>query len=249
MADNGVRIESVEAELRSEISSSSAKKMKDQYRLDPAKNILTDPGVLTTLSESSPLDTMVSGPDALISITKISTRTSRDEIKKLLREDPGREAHMRYHDFYTIIFVTRIRMEDSSTTRFVNAIMQFVFPPFVKILNYSPRERGIIPGLIKAGGTGIRSSPALDLTAVSFKGTGFPRILRKSGLNSYLVQTQKLPAYTAKNPGSIWEYPRPGCLNTWRCLKMTMKYMAKYIPPCRYSTVKVPAKKTSQFFP
>ena len=30
MADNGVRVESVEAELRSEISISSAKLMKDQ---------------------------------------------------------------------------------------------------------------------------------------------------------------------------------------------------------------------------
>jgi hypothetical protein len=80
---------------------------------------------------------------------------------------------MKNHDFYTIIFVTRIRMEDPSTTRFVNAFLQFVFPSFVKILNYSPRERGVIPGIIKTAGTGILSSPALDLTAVSLKGTGF----------------------------------------------------------------------------
>jgi len=175
MADNGVRVESVEAELRSEISISSAKMMNDQYRHDPAKkNNRTDPTVFTTPSDNSPTDDVVSGPDALISITKISTRTSREEIKKLLIEDPGREEHMKNNDFHTIIFVTRIRMEDPSTTRFVNAILQFVFPPFVKILNYSPREREVIPGIIKSVGTGILTSPALDLTAVSFKGTGFP---------------------------------------------------------------------------
>ena len=175
MADNSVRIESVEAELRSEIGISSAKMMKAQYRNDPAKNNLTDSGVFTTPSDNSPLDDVVSGPDALISITKISTRTSREEIKKLLIEDPGREEHMKNHDFYTIIFVARIRIADPSTTRFINAFIKFVFPADVKILEYSPKERGVITGIIKSGGTGILTSPGLDLKAVSSRGTGSPQ--------------------------------------------------------------------------
>ncbi len=52
MADDSVRVESVEAELRSEISISSAKMMKDHYRHDPAKNNLTDPSIFTTPSEN-----------------------------------------------------------------------------------------------------------------------------------------------------------------------------------------------------
>ena len=51
MADKSVRVESVEAALRSEISISSAKMMKIQYLHDPAKNNCADPGVLTTPSE------------------------------------------------------------------------------------------------------------------------------------------------------------------------------------------------------
>lgn len=174
MADDVVRVESVEAELRSEIGISSAKMMKIQYQHESAKNTSDDPGFLITPSENPRMDDIVSGPDALISITKISTRTSREEIKKLLIEDPGREEHMRNHDFYTIVFVIRIRMEDPSTTRFINALIRFVFPSKVTIIKYSPQERGTIPGIIKGGGTGIISTPGLDFAAVSLKGTGIP---------------------------------------------------------------------------
>jgi hypothetical protein len=214
MADNGVRVESVEAELRSEISISSAKMMKILYLHDPAKNNCTDPGVVTTLSESPSLDNVVSGPDALISITKISTRTSHEEIKKLLVEDPGREAHMKNHDFYSIVFVMRIRMEDPSTTRFVNAIIQFVFPSDVKILQYSPRGRGTIPGIIKTGGRGIHLSPGLDLSAVSLKGTGLTdnkpenRFEFRSGTDIKINGTysKKSGFYLAMLPLELFEY-------------------------------------------
>jgi hypothetical protein len=174
VSDNGVRIESVEAELRSEIGISSAKMMKLQYQHDFEKNTLADTSPLSDQAETTMQDEIVSGPNALISITKISTPTPREEIKKLLIEDPGREEHLHNHDFYSIVFITRIQMEDPSTTRFINASIQFVFPAEVKILGYSPRERGVITGIIKAGGTGILSSPALDLTSISSKGTELP---------------------------------------------------------------------------
>ena len=249
MADNGVRIESVEAELRSEISSSSAKKMKDQYRLDPAKNILTDPGVLTTLSESSPLDTMVSGPDALISITKISTRTSRDEIKKLLREDPGREAHMRYHDFYTIIFVTRIRMEDPSTTRFVNSIIQFVFPADVKILLYSPRERGVITGIIKTSGTGILVSMGLDITAVSLKGTGFPDDNPENRFEFISGTDTKISGTYSKKSGFCLGIPPSELFEYMAMLKNDHEVYGEVYPPMPLFDVESSGKENLAVFP
>jgi len=231
MADNDVRVESVEAELRSEISMSSAKMMNDQYRHYPAKNNLTTPDVFTTPSENNQTGDIVSGPDALISITKISTRTTREEIKKLLIQDPGREEHMKNHDFYTIIFVTRIRMEDSSTTRFVNAIMQFVFPPFVKILNYSPRERGIIPGIIKAGGTGILSSPALDLTAVSFKGTGFPEDTPEERFEFMSGTDTKITGIYSKKSGFYLGIPPPGLFEYMAMLKNDHEVYGEVYPP------------------
>jgi hypothetical protein len=214
MADNNVRVESVEAELRSEISMASAKMMRIHYQNDSAKNILADSDVLTALSEKSQMDDIVSGPDALISITKISIRTPREEIKKLLIEDPGREDHLKNYDFYTIIFVTRIRMEDPSTTRFVNATIQFVFPPNVKILKYSPRERGIIPGIIKAGGTGILISPGLDLTVLSAKETELSvdtpenQFEFGSGADTKITGTysKKSGIYLAMPPPELFEY-------------------------------------------
>ena len=122
-------------------------------------------------------------------------------------------------------------------------------PPYVKILQSSSRERGDIAVIIKAGGTGIRSSPALDLTAESFKGTDFLKIHRKTALNSYPAQTQKLPAYTVKNPGSIWEYLHTDCLNTWRCLKTTMKYLVRYFSRYHYLTLKKTGKENLAVFP
>jgi hypothetical protein len=193
--------------------------MKIYYQHDPAKNNPAEPLILKTLSENSQMGDTIAGPDALISITKISTRTSREEIKKLLIEDRGREEHMKNHDFYTIIFVTRIRIEDPSTTRFVSAIIQFVFSPFVKILNYSPRERGIIPGIIKAGGTGILSSPALDLTAVSFKGTGFPEDTPDDRFEFMSGTDTKITGLYSKKSGFYLGIPPPGLFEYMAMLK------------------------------
>jgi hypothetical protein len=249
MADNSVRVESVEAELRSEIGISSAKLMKDQYRHDPAKNNLVDPGVFTTPSENFPAGDIVSGPDALISITKISTRTSREEIKKLLIEDPGREEHMKNHDFYTIIFVTRIRMEDPSTASFVNATIQFVFPPYVKILKYSPRERGVIPAIIKAGGTGILSSPALDLTAESFKGTGFPDDTPENRFEFISGADTKITGIYSKKSGFYLGIPPPGLFEYMAMLKNDHEVFGEVFPPIPLFDIETTGKENLAVFP
>jgi len=249
MADNSVGVESVEAELRSEIAISSAKLMKDQYRHDPAKNNLIDPGVFTTPSENLPTSDIVSGPDALISITKISTRTSREEIKKLLIEDPGREEHMKNHDFYTIIFVTRIRMEDPSTACFVNAILEFVFPPYVKILKYSPRERGIIPAMIKAGGTGILSSPALDLTAESFKGTGFPDETPENRFEFISGADTKITGIYSKKSGFYLGIPPHGLFEYMAMLKNDHEVFGEVFLPIPLFDIETTGKENLAVFP
>jgi len=249
MADNGVRVESVEAELRSEIGISSAKLMKDQYGNDPAKNNLIDPSVFTTQSENIPAGDIVSGPDALISITKISTRTTREEIKKLLIEDPGREEHMKNHDFYTIIFVTRIRMEDPSTTTFVNAILEFVFPSYVKILKYSPRERGDIPVIIKAGGTGIRSSPALDLTAESFKGTGFPEDTPENRFEFISGADTKITGIYSKKSGFYLGIPPHGLFEYMAMLKNDHEVFGEIFLPISLFDIEKTGKENLAVFP
>jgi hypothetical protein len=249
MADNGVSVESVEAELRSQIGISSAKLMKDQYRHNPAKSNLADPGVFTALSENFPAGDMVSGPDALISLTKISTRTTREEIKKLLIEDPGWEAHMKKHDFFTIIFVTRIRMEDPSTTSFVNAILEFIFPPYVKILRYSPRERGIIPAIIKTGGTGILSSPSLDLTAESLKGTGFPDDTPENRFEFISGAEKKITGIYSKKSGFFLGIPPPDLFEYMAMLKNDHEVFGEVFPPLMLFDIETTGKENLAVFP
>jgi hypothetical protein len=249
MADTGVRVESVEAELRSEIGISSANLMKDQYGNDAARNNLIDPGVVTTPFENIPARDIVSGPDALISITKISTRTSREEIKKLLIQDPGREEHMKNHDFYTIIFVTGIRMEDPSTASFVNAILEFVFPPYVKILACSPREREVIPAIIKAGGTGILSSPALDLTAESFNGTGFPDDTPENRFEFISGADTKITGIYSKKSGFYLGIPPPGLFEYMAILKNDHEVFGEVFPPIPLFDIETSGKENLAVFP
>ena len=249
MAAQGVWVESVEAELRSEIGISSAKLMKDQYGNDAARKNLIDPGVFMTPYENIPAGDIVSGPDALISITKISTRTSREEIKKLLIQDPGREEHMKNHDFYTIIFVTRIRMEDPSTASFVNAILEFVFPPYVKILTWSPREREVIPAIIKAGGTGILSSPALDLTAESFKGTGFPDDIPENRFDFISGADTKITGIYSKKYGFYLGIPPSRLFEYMAMLKNDHEVFGEVFPPIPLFDIETSGKENLAVFP
>ena len=249
MTDNSVRIESVEAELRSEIGVSSAKMMKSYYRDETAKNNRTDPCIITTPSGNPPPDDIVSGPDALISLTKISARTSRDEIKNLLIEDPNREEHMKNHDFYTILFVMRIRVEDPSTTRFISAFMQFVFPSDVKILKYSPKERGVIPGVIKSGGTGILTSPGLDIKAVSFRGTGFPDDSFEERFEFISGADTKITGTYSKKSGFYLGIPPPGLFEYMAMLKNDHEVFGEVFPPIPLFDIETTGNENLAVFP
>ncbi len=171
MADNGVWVESVKAALLSEIELVSARMMKVAYLPYPVKN--RDEEQCVPLSQ--PMNILqadeVSGPNAVVYVTKISTRTPGEDIKKLLKNDPVREEILRNYDFYTILLITSIQMDDPSTTRFINATIEFVFPNGIKILDYSPKEKGIVIGIIECGGAGIAISQTLDFLASSLQST------------------------------------------------------------------------------
>ena len=165
MADNGVWVESVKAALLSEIEMVSARMMKVAYLPYPVKNRDEEQCVPLLQPVNILLADELSGPNAVVYVTKISTRTPGEEIKKLLKNDPGREEILRNYDFYTILLITSIQMDDPLTTRFINATIEFVFPHGIKILDYSPKEKGIVMGIIERGGTGIAISQTLDFSA------------------------------------------------------------------------------------
>jgi len=144
--------------------------MKDAYLSRPGKT--TDDQWCATRSQPSGIlqEDEEPGPNAMVYLTKMSARTPDVEITRILKEDPDREVNRHNHDFSTLVLTCSIRIGDPSTTRFINAIVTFDFPPEIKILDYSPKERGIITGIIETCGDGISISPALDFSAPALQG-------------------------------------------------------------------------------
>jgi hypothetical protein len=163
-ADKNIQLESASAEieLTSEMGVSSARMMKEAYLPrtgagdDLAGNLLpVDP-------DRAQSGCTGSGPNAVVFITRIMTRTPEKEIKRLLENVPDHPADPHSHDFFTVVICASVRMDDPSTTRFVNATATFDLPPGMTILDFSPKERGSIGRIIEDGGCGLLITPNLD---------------------------------------------------------------------------------------
>jgi hypothetical protein len=164
MADNDISVESVEVALRSEIALRSARTMKDAYLPSPGKTTVDD----SCASHPHPADTLGeiegSGPNAVIYLTKISARTPDEEITRFLREYPDRDVNRRNDDFYTLLLTASLLIGDPSTTRFISAVITVDFPHEITILDYSPKKKGIISGIIETAREGISVSPTLEFS-------------------------------------------------------------------------------------
>jgi hypothetical protein len=231
MADNGVWVESVEAALLSEIGMSSARMMKVAYQPYSVKNMDEEHCVPHSQPVNTLQDDEVSGPNAIVYVTKISTRTPGEDIKKLLKNDPGREEILRNYDFYTILLSTSIRMDDPLTTRFINAFIEFVFPPGIKILDYSPKERGMVTGIIESGGTGISISQTLGFLASSSQTT---KIQSDNPENRFEVRVgpeAKITGTYSKKSGYSLEIPPCELLEYQIMLKNEHEVYGEVYPP------------------
>jgi len=231
MADNGVWVESVEAALLSEIGKSSARMMKVAFLPSSVKKMDEAHGV----PPSQPVNTLhedeVSGPNAIVYVTKISTRTPGEEIKNLLKEDPGREKILRNYDFYTILLITSMRIDDPSTTRFINAAIEFVFPPGIKILDYSPKERGMVTEIIKSDGTGIAISQTLDFLASSSQTTKVQAGNPENRFDVRVGPEAKITGTYSKKSGYSLEIPPDELLEYQFMLKNEHEIYGEVYPP------------------
>jgi hypothetical protein len=140
-------------------------------------------------------------------------------------------------------------MEDPSTTSFVNAILEFVFPSYVKILRYSPRERGIIPAIIKAAGTGILSSQSLDLTAESFKGTGFPDDTPENRFEFISGADTKITGIYSKKSGFYLGIPPTDLFEYMAMLKNDHEIFGEVFPPLPLFDIETTGKENLAVFP
>jgi hypothetical protein len=248
MADNGVWIESVEAALLSEIGKSSARMMKVAFLPSSVKKMDAAHGV----PHSQPVNTLhedeVSGPNAIVYVTKISTRTPSEEIKNLFKEDPSREKILRNYDFYTILLITSMRIDDPSTTRFINAAIEFVFPPGIKILDYSPKERGMVTEIIKSDGTGIAISQTLDFLASSSQTTKVQAGNPENRFDVRVGPEAKITGTYSKKSGYSLEIPPDELLEYQLMLKNEHEIYGEVYPPMPLHDIEITGKEKLAVF-
>jgi hypothetical protein len=174
MGDNDISVTSVELALLSEIEMSSALQMKDAYLPHSGETTAEDGHAPPLPSGPLSQEDGSAGPNALVYLTKLSHRTPPEEIEKLLKKRPGRTANTLTSDFYTVILSISMRLGDPSTTRFINGTIDLAFPQGMKILTYSPKEKGVISSIIEHGGDAFTLSPGLDRMSSEPRGTHHP---------------------------------------------------------------------------
>ena len=231
MTDNGVWVESVEAALLSEIGQSSARMMKAAYLPYFVNNTDEEHCAVHAQPMTTLLEDEVSGPNAMVYVTKISSRTPGEEIKNLLKKDRRREEILRNNDFYTILFSTSIRMGDPLTTRFINATVELGFPPCIKILDYSPKERGIVTGIIKTGGTGISLSQTMDFFASSSQSTNVQSDNPENRFEVRVGPEEKITGTYSKKSGYCLEISPDRLLEYQAMLKNEHELYGEIYPP------------------
>jgi len=157
MADDDIQIESVAGELTSGIQKTSAMMMKAAYLPVSLKKQDGGFGIPFFKTASAHHDEEVPGPDARVYITKISDSIPADELDRILSPAP----YLRNYDFYTLFFYLNIHLDEPSTTRFINAIVTFAFPPEIKILDFSPKEKERMIKIAETAGDGLFLSRSL----------------------------------------------------------------------------------------
>jgi len=169
MAGDDIQVESAAGELRSGIQKASAVLMKAAYL--PVSSRKEETEFCGRFFQTPPVqhDEEIPGPDARAYIAKISAITPYEEIKRILGPAYGREAGIRTHDFYTLIFFLNIQLDEPSTTRFINAIVSFSFLPEITILEFFPREKEIVGEIAASGGDEIFLTQALMLCSSSLQ--------------------------------------------------------------------------------
>ncbi len=164
MGDDDIWIETAAGELSSGISRSSVIMMEAAYLPESRRH--EEPGSRFFRTLRACQEEEIPGPDGRIYVTKISTRTPWPVVRGLPRavSDEG-EGTGGNPDVYTVVFYLNLRLNEPSTTRFVNATVFFITTPHSKILTFSPHLKETMAGIIGSVGDTIRVSPELEFRA------------------------------------------------------------------------------------
>jgi hypothetical protein len=239
MGDNDISVESVEVALLSEIEMSSALMMKDAYQPDSGEKMDEDREVPGLQTKDSPQEDGSVGPNAVVYITKLSHRTPPEEINKILLKKPDRTTNMGTHDFYTMVITLSMRLGDRSTTRFLNGTIELAFPSGIKILTYSPKEKGIISAIIENGGDALSLSAGLDFSGVTTQGT---KILPDPKENRFRITVgpgEKISGTYRRNSGFRLDIPAYILLEYQGMLKNERELFLEIFPPIPGPTIEI----------
>lgn len=241
-------VESVELALLSDIEMSSAIMMKDAYLSESEEKTDDKCGVSGLKQKNSHQEEGLSGPNVSVYITKISNPTPPDEIEKILKKDPYRKADTGNHDFYTILLSISMRPGDPITTRFINGTIDLAFLRGIKILTYSPKEKGIITAVIEKGGEAINLSQSLVFSASASQGKKTQSDPDENRFSIPVGQKEKITGTYSKNSGYLFDLPTSVLLDYRGMLKNEREMFWEIYPPMPGQDIEVTGNEMQAIF-
>ena len=241
-------VESVELALLSDIELSSAIMMKDAYLPKSGEKMDEDGSAPCLQPEDSHQEDGSAGPNALAYVTKISTRTPLEEIEKILKKDPDRKTNTGTHDFYTIVLAISMRPNDPITTRFINGTIDLAFLRGIKILTYSPKEKGVITAIIEKGGDAISLSQRLDFSASASQGKKTHPEPDENRFGIPVGPDEKVTGTYSEKRGYSFDIPPSVLLDYRGMLKNEREMFWEIYPPMPGQHIEVTGKEMQAVF-
>ncbi|MDP3397321.1 MAG: hypothetical protein Q8S57_11750 [Methanoregula sp.] len=248
MGDSDISVNSVVLALLSDIEMSSAIMMKDAYLPDSGEKTDEKRSGPGSKPDNSPQDEGLAGPNVSVYITKISNQTPPEEIEKILKKDPYRKTNTGAYDFYTIVLSISMRPGDPKTTRFINGTIELAFLRGIKILNYSPKEKGIITAIIEKGGDAISLSPGLDFSASSSQGKKTQSYPDEKRFGIPVGPDEKITGTYSEKSGHSLDIPPCVLLDYRGMLKNEREMFWEIYPPMPGQHIEVTGKEMQAVF-
>ncbi len=248
MGESDISVESVVLALLSDIEMSSAMMMKDAYLPNSGEKTDEKRSAPGSKPEDFHQEEGIAGPNVSVYLTKLSNPTPPEEIEKILKKDPYRKTNTVAYDFYTIVLSICMRPGDPRTTRFINGTMNIAFSRGIKILTYSPKEKGIITAIIEKGGDAISLSRSLDFSAFSSQGK---KTQYDPGENRFGIPVgpdEKITGTYSEKSGYSLDIPPSVLLDYRGMLKNEREMFWEIYPPMPGQHIEVTGKEVQAVF-
>jgi hypothetical protein len=141
-----------------------------------------------------------------------------------------------------------MRPDDPITTRFINGTIDLAFPRGIKILTYSPKEKGIITAIIENRKDAISLSRSLDFSASASQGK---KTLPDPDENRFGIPVgpdEKITGTYCKKNGYSLDIPASVLLDYRGMLKNDHEMFWEIYPPMPGPYIEVTGKEMQAIF-